>query len=126
MTMARTLLVTVLAALGVFAASSPAWAHTTLTSSTPAAGATLAAAPKQVKLTFAEAVTLPAAPISVTGPNGARWTVGTPSVAGPVVTAPVTAAGPAGRYTLTYKVIAGDGDPISGTVSFTLSAPAAR
>ena len=124
MTLVRTLLVTVLAALGVFAATTPAWAHTTLTSSSPAAGATLATAPTQIKLTFAEAATLPAAPISITGPNGAKWTVGTPSLAGPVVTAPVTPRGPAGKYTLAYKVIADDGDLVGGSVTFTLTAPA--
>jgi methionine-rich copper-binding protein CopC len=125
MTLARTLLVTILAALGVLAATSPAWAHTTLTSSSPAQGATLATAPAQIKLTFAEPVTLPAAPISITGPDGMKWSVGTPSVAGPVVSAPVTPRGPAGRYTLAYKVTADDGDAITGTVAFTLAAPAA-
>lgn len=124
MTPVRTLLATILAAMGVLVSNSPAWAHTTLTSSYPAAGTTLTAAPTQVKLTFAEAVTLPAAPISITGPNGARWTVANPTVAGPVVSAPVTAHGPAGKYTLTYKVIADDGDQIGGTVAFTLSTPA--
>ena len=125
MTLARTLLVTILAALGVLAATSPAWAHATLATSSPAQGATLATAPTQVNLTFAEAVTLPASPISITGPDGSKWTVGTPSVAGPVVSAPVTPRGPAGRYALTYKVISDDGDPITGTVTFTLTAPIA-
>ncbi|HTK66897.1 MAG TPA: copper resistance CopC family protein [Pseudonocardia sp.] len=124
MTPARTLLVTILATMGVLVSTTPAWAHTALTSSSPAAGSTLAAAPTQVRLTFAEAVTLPAAPISVTGPDGARWTVGNPTVAGPVVSAPVTAHGPAGRYTLTYKVVADDGDQIGGTVTFNLSSAA--
>jgi methionine-rich copper-binding protein CopC len=126
MNLVRTLLVTILAALGLLATTSPAWAHTTLTSSTPAQGATLASAPTEVGLTFAEAVTLPADALSITGPDGARWTVGTPTIAGRVVSAPVTPKGPAGRYTLAYKVIADDGDQIGGTVAFTLTAPATR
>jgi methionine-rich copper-binding protein CopC len=113
-------------AVGVFGVVTPAWAHTHLASSSPAQGAALAGPPSEVKLTFGEAVTLPKNPISVAGPGGATWTVGTASIAGAVVTAPVTSAtGPAGAYVLTYRVTADDGDAVTGTVRFTLTAPAA-
>lgn len=45
---------------------------------------------------------------------------GTTTTAGPVVTAPVEAAGPAGAYTLAYAVISDDGDTVDGTVTFSL------
>lgn len=102
-----------------------ALAHTELQKSTPAAGASLAAPPAAVSLTFGEAVRLPANPIRVTGPEGAVWTVGQASADGATVTAPVTATGPAGAYTLTWQVISDDGDTIRGTVRFTLTAAAA-
>jgi copper resistance protein C len=102
-----------------------ALAHTSLQKSTPAAGASLAAPPAEVSLTFGEAVRLPASPIRVAGPGGAVWTVGKATVTGATVTAPVTATGPAGAYTLTWQVISDDGDTIRGTVRFTLTAPAA-
>ena len=102
-----------------------ALAHTSLQKSTPAAGASLAAPPAEVSLTFGEAVRLPASPIRVSGPAGAVWTVGKATVTGATVTAPVTATGPAGAYTLTWQVISDDGDTIRGTVRFTLTAPAA-
>ena len=102
-----------------------ALAHTSLQKSTPAAGASLAAPPAEVSLTFGEAVRLPASPIRVAGPGGAVWTVGQATVTGATVTAPVTATGPAGPYTLTWQVISDDGDTIRGTVRFTLTAPAA-
>ena len=102
-----------------------ALAHTSLQKSTPAAGASLAAPPAEVSLTFGEAVRLPAGPIRVAGPGGAVWTVGQATVTGATVTAPVTATGPAGPYTLTWQVISDDGDTIRGTVRFTLTAPAA-
>jgi len=63
--------------------------------------------------------------VRVAGPEGVVWTVGQATVAGATVTAPVTATGPAGPYTLTWQVIADDGDTIRGTVRFTLTAPAA-
>jgi len=102
-----------------------ALAHTSLQKSTPAAGASLAVPPTEVSLTFGEAVRLPASPIRVAGPEGAVWTVGQATVTEATVTAPVTATGPAGPYTLNWQVISDDGDTIRGTVRFTLTAPAA-
>jgi copper resistance protein C len=114
-----------LAALtGLVVFAGPASAHTELVSSSPAEGASLATAPTQIQLTFGEPVTLPPDPVRVVGRDGARWRLGTPSVAGGVVTVPVTPAGGAQAYTLTWKVVAKDGDNVTGTLSFTLTAPA--
>jgi methionine-rich copper-binding protein CopC len=113
-----------LAGLALFATAGPAAAHTELESSDPAEGATVAAAPTSIKLTFGEAVTVAKDPIQVTGPGEAKWTIGTVSLAGAVVSAPVQATGPAGAYTISYQVISDDGDAVKGAVHFTLSAPA--
>jgi methionine-rich copper-binding protein CopC len=88
-----------------------ALAHASLQKSTPAAGASLAAPPAEVSLTFGEAVRLPASPIRVAGPDGAVWTVGKATVTDATVTAPVTATGPAGPYTLTWQVISDAATP---------------
>ncbi|OXM66022.1 copper resistance CopC family protein [Amycolatopsis vastitatis] len=115
----------VLAALtGLVVFAGPASAHTELVSSSPAEGASLATAPTQIQLTFGEPVTLPPDPVRVVGRDGARWRLGTPSVAGGVVTVPVTPAGGAQAYTLTWKVVAKDGDNVTGSLSFSLTAPA--
>jgi methionine-rich copper-binding protein CopC len=115
----------VLAALtGFVVFAGPASAHTELVSSSPAEGASLATAPTQLQLTFGEPVTLPPDPVRVVGRDGTRWRIGTPSVAGGVVTVPVTPAGGAQVYTVTWKVVAKDGDNVTGTVHFTLTAPA--
>ncbi|MGH3757779.1 copper resistance CopC family protein [Actinophytocola sp.] len=108
-----------LSGAAVVATATPAFAQTELNGSSPAEGATLAA-PKLIVLSFTGHVTLPANPITVTGGNGASWTVGKATATGPVVTAPVRPSGPAGPYTLTYKVIAEDGDAVTGTVTFTI------
>ena len=110
--------------LGGLLGAPPALAHTELETSSPVAGARLAVPPTIVSLTFGEAVRLPANPIRVTGPDGAVWTVGQATVTDATVSAPVAAAGPAGAYTLTWQVVAADGDTIRGTVRFTLTAPA--
>lgn len=124
MTLLRIALSVLTAAAVLLIGAAPAFAHTRLESSDPAEGASLSAVPAQVTLTFAEAVTLPEAPISVTGPDGASWTVGAATIAGAVVAAPVEASGPAGQYTLRYTVIADDGDQVEGAVRFTLTTAA--
>src|SRR5205823_4716270 len=50
------------------------------------------------------------------------WTVGQITVTGAVVVAPAQAVGPAGPYTLRYKVKADDGDDQTGQVAFTMTA----
>jgi methionine-rich copper-binding protein CopC len=106
------------------AAPAAAAAHAELLASSPAANASLAAAPATVSLTFDEPVTLADNPIEVIGPGNVTWQVGTPTIAGAVVRAPVTASGPAGAYTLVYRVVSDDGDAVSGSVRFTLTAAA--
>nr|WP_042187838.1 copper resistance CopC family protein [Kibdelosporangium sp. MJ126-NF4] len=101
----------------------PALAHTELKGSTPAKDASVAAPPTQVQLTFSEPVQVEPGAISVAGPGG-QWTVGQVTVDAAVVTAPVTPVGPAGQYTISYRVISADGDPVSGKVPFTLTVAA--
>jgi copper resistance protein C len=105
----------------LLAGGMPALAHTSLKSSNPAKGASLPSAPPQITLTFSEPVQVEAGAITVAGPDGTQWTVGPADVTGAVVTAPVTPAGPAGQYTINYRVISADGDPVRGTVPFALT-----
>ncbi|MBB5854330.1 copper resistance protein CopC [Amycolatopsis umgeniensis] len=111
------------AGITLLGAATPALAHSELKSSDPARGASLATPPTQIKLTFSGPVTLAENPIQITGPENASWTVGRAEVAGTVVTAPVQAVGPAGEYTLRYKVTFEDSHAASGSVKFNLSAP---
>lgn len=114
-----------LSGVAVIVTATPAFAHAELIASDPAQNASIAAPPQQISLTFNEAVTVPANPVTITGPDGTTWTAGTPSIAGAVVTVPVTPAGPAGAYTLAYQVISDDGDDVRGSVQFTLTAAVA-
>jgi hypothetical protein len=110
-----------LSGIALVASATPAFAHAELVASTPAERASLAAAPARIELTFSEPVRLPENALEVVGPGNATWQVGTPRIAGAVVSAPVTASGPAGPYTLVYRVISGDGDAVSGSVAFTMT-----
>jgi methionine-rich copper-binding protein CopC len=110
------------AAMAVFALAGPASAHTGLESSDPADGSSIGSAPTQIKLTFEEPVSAAAGAISVTGADGNPWTVGKPTAIDKVVTVPVQPSGPAGKYTVTYKVSSADGDNVTGKIGFTLTA----
>ncbi|EOD66672.1 copper resistance CopC family protein [Amycolatopsis vancoresmycina] len=122
----RRVLGAVLAALtGLLVLAGPASAHTELESSSPAEGASLATAPTQVQLTFGEPVTLPPDPVKITGRDGTAWQIGAPAVDGGVVTVPVTSSATAQAYTLTWQVVAKDGDNVTGTVHFTVTGASA-
>ena len=119
MSIRRAAVALLLSGVAVVAMATPAFADTELDGSSPTDGESLGA-PRQIVLSFTEHVTLPANPITVTGGNGASWTVGKATATGPLVTAPVRQVGPAGPYTLKYKVTSEDGDAITGTISFTI------
>ncbi|MEX5631508.1 copper resistance CopC family protein [Parafrankia sp. FMc2] len=116
-------LVVALAALTVTALGSPAWAHTALTASDPAAGATLDTVPGQLSLTFSGLVRADGSTVTVTGGAGAPVTVGAPSAADTTLTVPVTGLA-GGGYQVVWRVIAGDGHAMNGEFSFTVAAPA--
>jgi copper resistance protein C len=104
--------------------AAPASAHAMLIASNPATGATLAAAPTMLELTFNEPVTLGANPVYVLGPGGITWTIQPPTVSGAVVLAQVVPSGPAGEYSIVYEVLSKDNDLVRGAVPFTLTEPA--
>ncbi|GLZ31062.1 hypothetical protein Lesp02_32510 [Lentzea sp. NBRC 105346] len=119
----RTIAALVLALGALAVAVAPASAHTELKSSDPAPNTSVSAETFQaITLTFSEPVTQPE--VMVAGQDGV-WTLGTPSIAGAVVTIPVTTSGPTGAYTVTWKVTSADGDPVKGTIPFTFVAPVA-
>ncbi|MEJ8280352.1 copper resistance CopC family protein [Pseudonocardia spirodelae] len=109
--------------VALVAGSAPAWAHTELESSSPAADARVATAPTTVTLTFSEAVPAATARVTVTGPGGTDYAAGPATGDEGTLTVPLRPLGAAGGYTITYRVVSDDGHPVSGTVPFTLTAP---
>ncbi|QGK68220.1 copper resistance protein CopC [Allosaccharopolyspora coralli] len=116
------LLALVLAAvLGPGAAT--ALAHNTLVGSDPGEGARLDTAPGQVRLTFDQPVRVGFNTVTMVGPDGAHWIDAEPQVEGSSVTAPVGELGPAGTYTVGYRILSADGHPVPGKVTFELTQP---
>lgn len=116
-----TLLVTFLALVGLAA---PASAHNVLVGSDPAEGAALEAGPERVTLTFDQYVQAgDVNQLAVTGPDGSKWTDGQIEVKGNVVSAPVRPLGPAGEYTIGFRILSADGHPVPGEIKFNLTTP---
>lgn len=121
--MRRTLAVLLLAVTGVLGLATPALAHNVLVGSDPADGAKLATGPAKVSLTFDQPVQFGFNTVTVTSADGAHWEAGPVAVEGNAVSAPVRPLGPAGVYTIGYRILSADGHPVTGAIRFTLTTP---
>lgn len=99
-------------------------AHTALVASTPSNNAVLTIAPKQIKITFNEKlVNLAGKPVNrIALKDSKAQTISLPkatlrgnsiSVSLPTLTK--------GRYVASYRVVSGDGHPVTGTIKFRIT-----
>lgn len=95
-------------------------AHASLKLATPADGAQLTSAPRDVVLVFDEPVSTSFATVTVTGPSGSAIE-GRAQVVGDTVTQPLAGGLSSGTYTVAFRVVSDDGHPVSGQSRFTLS-----
>ncbi|WP_406452412.1 copper resistance protein CopC [Streptomyces sp. NBC_00876] len=112
----------------LLAVAGPASAHAALTGSDPQDGAVVAAAPKEVTLTFSEQVAMGEGSIRILDPDGKRAdTEGAPRDlgAGSTVKYGVTlhTGLPDGTYTVAWQAVSADSHPVSGAFTFSIGAP---
>jgi methionine-rich copper-binding protein CopC len=119
---AQVIVVAVLTLLSIAFGAGQAQAHDILVATQPANGSTVAHAPSEVELTFDKPVQYGFTEVEVIGPGGTYWAAGAPNVDGNTVTAPLLPMGPAGHYTIRYRIVSADGHPVSGAAGFTLTA----
>ncbi|MFF5710231.1 copper resistance protein CopC [Streptomyces sp. NPDC012756] len=122
------LLILAAALLGtLLAGAAPASAHAALTGSDPKDGAVVAAAPKEVNLTFSEQVAMSADSIRVLDPAGRRADTGEirDLCSGSVVRYGVglRAGLPDGTYTVAWQAVSSDSHPVAGAFTFSIGAP---
>ncbi|ORW34825.1 copper resistance CopC family protein [Mycobacterium palustre] len=98
-------------------------AHAARVSAEPADNATVATGPQRVSATFNERLQTTFAAMTVVGPDGNVWSTGDPTVQGAVVGVGLRPLGPAGTYTVNYRVTSADGHVVSGSWSFRLTVP---
>ncbi|NDJ91143.1 copper resistance CopC family protein [Mycolicibacter kumamotonensis] len=110
-----------LAALFALVAPGVAGAHAVLVSADPAGGAELTRGPDRVSATFNEQLQTSFAAMTVVGPDGHLWSTGETQVRGTVASVAVRPLGPAGTYTVNYRVTSADGHVVSGSWPFRLT-----
>ena len=125
---ARRLFVVAAGALALLCVASPAFAHATLTNSTPSNGARVETTPKQVVLQFSEHVEVSLGGIRVFDSGGKRvdhGTIGHPNGVGSQVAIALPKLKDGG-YVVTWRVISADSHPVQGAFTFTVgnAAPA--
>lgn len=104
----------------VVLAAAPASAHTALSGSLPADGGTTAAT-DQVVLSFTGTLLERLLAVTVVGPDGSDAARGAPRLQGTDVVQPLERPLPGGRVTVSYRVVAADGHPLTGQVAFTVA-----
>lgn len=103
------------------AAAAPASAHAVRIAADPAVDASLTTGPTHVSATFNEHLQTTFAAMTVVGPDGNLWSTGEPRLDGAVVSIDVMPLGPAGTYTVNYRVTSADGHVVSGFWPFHLT-----
>jgi len=106
----------------LFLVASPASAHTELTSSTPANGAVVNGPPSTISLTFSEPPLAEGLAVQVAALDGPQVEVGKPTLKGSTVTVTWPATANSGEYSISYRVVADDGHPVTGQIAFSITA----
>jgi methionine-rich copper-binding protein CopC len=113
-----------LGALSVLAAASlitspAASAHSVVVATDPDRNGVVAVAPTQVITVWNERVTN--AVETVSGPDNAQWSTGSAQGGGAQYSVGMRPGAPPGLYTVNWNVISDDGDPVSGSWTYTVS-----
>lgn len=116
-------LVVVLPLVGLLTAA-PASAHDKLVETSPAAGSTVTSSPAAITLRFNSPVQDISSLVRVTDAAGAVALESAGVIDGTVVTVAVPTTLANGTYTVTWRVVAGDGHPVQDAFVFTVAAPA--
>jgi methionine-rich copper-binding protein CopC len=112
-------------AAAVLFAATPASAHDTAESSSPAQGATVATPLEKVSITFNKDPLALGSQIQVKDAAGTNWAEGAVEIVDNVASQKLRAGAPAGEFTVVWRVVSSDSHPIEGTFKFTATAGAA-
>ncbi len=103
----------------------PASAHAALDSITPVDGSVLQEPPAQIELVFNEELLAASVKVAVTDGSGDTVIRDRSEVSSATVSVSWNPDLPADTYTIAYRVVSGDGHPITGQSTFTLDIPLA-
>lgn len=114
------LIASAVALAAVLAAPTAVFAHDALVSSSPESGEELSNAPATVVLTFTDKILTMGVAVVVVDGSDHDWVVGEPDATEATVTATLDERMPEGGYEMRWRVVSGDGHPISGVIPFTV------
>ena len=106
-------------------AVAPASAHDAAESTSPASGATVAAPPEKVSVTFNKNPLALGSQMLVNDAAGTNWADGAVEIVDNVASQKLKPGAPAGAYTVVWRVVSSDSHPIEGNFTFTATAGAA-
>lgn len=105
-----------------FGTSTAAFAHDSVTATSPSDGATVATVPDEVQITLSNTPAVIGSQVLVTDESGANWAAGDVQVLDTAATQALRPGAPAGKYTVQWRLVSSDSHPIEGTFSFTATA----
>jgi methionine-rich copper-binding protein CopC len=97
---------------------SAASGHSQLVSSDPVDGSVLSAPPNQLVLTFNEALLKEAVAVAIANGAGEAVSGAVATAVGAIVTIPWPSDLPPDNYSVSYRIVSGDGHPITGSIGF--------
>ena len=112
-------------AAALLGAVAPASAHDAAESTSPASGATVAAPPEKVSVTFNKNPLALGSQMLVNDAAGANWADGPVEIVDNIASQKLKPGAPAGTYTVVWRVVSSDSHPIEGNFTFTATAGAA-
>jgi len=121
---ATALLAALVVLLATLASASAASAHDVVESTNPANGSTVASLPANLSITLDNTPGALGSSIQVKDASGKDWAQGSVRVVDHVAMQQLKAGGPAGKYTVLWRLVSSDSHPIEGTFSFTASGAA--
>lgn len=102
-----------------FGSSTAAFAHDSLTGTSPANGATVDAVPDKVEISMSNVPAVIGSEVQVLDDSGTDWATGGVDVLDRVASQAVKPGAPAGKYTVKWRLVSSDSHPIEGEFGFT-------
>lgn len=102
-----------------FGSSSAAFAHDSVTGTSPADGATVDAVPSTIEISMSNTPAVIGSEVQVLDESGTNWATGGVDVLDRVANQAVKPGAPAGKYTVKWRLVSSDSHPIEGEFGFT-------
>lgn len=105
-----------------FGTATAAFAHDSVTGTSPADGTTVATAPDKIEISLSNVPAVIGSEVQVLDASGTNWATGGVEVLDRVASQAVKPGAPAGKYTVKWRLVSSDSHPIEGDFSFTATA----